>query len=201
MFHHIGVKRREFCEHSVLRAGELPTRRRVINFGIIPFVFRRLRAWWSTQSAPYRSPAYNAAMEALEPGYGARLASENADAEQRRRREDAWFESLVALQQAGRIEEAANQALADMNANKLGFVLDPLERVAMLYAREVDRLLALGDADGAAVAAREADRHMRVWASWSTSGGEGTARSGAADRMQQELHARLRAHNARTGDG
>jgi hypothetical protein len=154
-------------------------------------MFRRLRAWWTTQSVRYRSPEYHAAMEVLTPGYSARVAKKNADAANRRRREEAWLAALVSLQEAGRIEDAVGQALADMNANRLAFVLDPLERIAMLYAREVDRLLALGEVDAAHRAAREAIRHMQMWASGSTSGGEGTARMAATGRMQQELDAKL----------
>jgi hypothetical protein len=67
-------------------------------------MFRRLRAWWTTQSARYRSPEYVAAMDVLTPGYAARVATENADVADRRRREEQWFESLVELQQAGRID-------------------------------------------------------------------------------------------------
>src|SRR5688500_17636510 len=109
-------------------------------------MLRRLRAWWATQKHPYRSPAYHAAMEALEPGYLDRLAAENARVDERRRREAAWFESVVSLQQAGRIEEAAAQAEADMTAGRLNFVYDVPEWLAALYAKEVDRLLGLGDA-------------------------------------------------------
>ena len=161
-------------------------------------MFRRLRAWWATQKHPYSSPAYNAAMEVLEPGYLGRLAEENARVDERRRREAAWFVSLVALHQAGRIEEAAARAEADMTAGRLNFVYDVPECLAALYAKEVDRLLALGDAGAAVLAAREAMRHMHVWASWSTSGGEGTARMAAAGEMQRSLDARLASHNVRT---
>ena len=161
-------------------------------------MFRRIRAWWATQKHPYGSPAYNAAMEVLEPGYLNRLAEENARVDVRRQREAAWFESLVALQQAGRIGEAAAQAEADMTAGRLDFVYDVPEWLAALYAKEVDRLLALGDAAAASRAAREAMRHMHVWASWSTSGGEGTARMAAASELQRSLGAKLASGNVRT---
>jgi hypothetical protein len=136
-------------------------------------------------------------MEVLEPGYLDRLAREKARVDERREREAAWFDSLVALQQAGRIEEAASQAEADMNAGRLDFVYDPPEWLAALYAKEVDRLLAGGDGGGAVRAAREAMRQMEIWASWSTSGGEGTARMTAAGELQRSLDAKLARHNVR----
>jgi hypothetical protein len=134
-------------------------------------------------------------MEILEPGHIARVATQNADAADRRRQEEVWFQALVKLQEAGRVDEAAAQAVADMEAQRLRFVLEPLESIAMLYAREVDRLLALDDVEGARRAESEAMRYMGAWASWSTSGGEGTARSRAGDRMQSELEARFQRHN------
>jgi hypothetical protein len=157
-------------------------------------MFRRLRAWWASQKCPYRSPEYNAAMDVLEPGYLARMAEEDARYEQRNRRERDWFDSLVALQQAGRVDDAAKQAEADMNGGRIDFVLEPMERIAHLYALDVDRLLALGDIGGARRASGEADRYMAIWASWSTSGGEGTARSRARDELRRELDARIAGH-------
>jgi hypothetical protein len=126
-------------------------------------------------------------MERRMPGYLAIQESAKRDAEDRRRREAVWWESVVAMQEAGRIEEAVQQT--HTNAQALNaFVLDPLERIAMLYAREVDRLLSLHDHDGATAAARAAGLWMSIWTSHSTSGGEGTARS----RATAELEARLR---------
>ena len=130
------------------------------------------------------------------PGYLSIQASAKRDAENRHRCEAVWWESLVAMQEAGRVEEAVLQIQA--NERELGkFVLDPLERIAMLYAREVDRLLALGDRSGAASAAREAGRWMSIWASHSTSGGEGTARSGAAAELEAQLRQKLAAADER----
>ena len=63
----------------------------------------------------------------------------------------------------------------------------------MLYAREVDRLVSLQDRDGAAAAAREAVRWMSIWASHSTSGGEGTARSRATAEFETQLRQKLAA--------
>ena len=85
-----------------------------------------------------------------------------------------------------------------MTAGRLNFVYDAPEWLAALYAREVDRLLALGDAAAASRAAWEAMRLMHVWASWSTSGGEGTARMAAAGEMQRSLDAKLAGRNVRT---
>jgi hypothetical protein len=120
------------------------------------------------------------------------------EADQRRQREQEWFDSLVQMQEAGQIEQAAKQALADMDADRLNFVLEPMERVAMLYAREVDRLLKSNDPDGARKAMHSALHYMGVWASWSTSGGEGTARSQAGEVMRTELESKLQQYNART---
>lgn len=161
-------------------------------------MFRRLRAWWEREKHPYGSPGYNAASEILEPGYQAQLAQQKARAADRHQQEAAWFASLVELQNAGRVDEAAARAEADMKEGRASFVLEPMESIAMLYAREVDRLLALGDPAGAKRARDEASRHMSIWASWSTSGGEGTARSNAGARMEQELDAKLQQYNART---
>jgi len=126
------------------------------------------------------------------PGFLAMQASARRDVEDRRRREAAWWQTVVAMQDAGRVDEAARQTEA--NAQELSrFVLDPFERIAMLYAREVDRLLTLHDRAGAAAAAREAIRWMSIWASGSTSGGEGTARSRATADLETELQQKLAA--------
>ena len=129
-------------------------------------------------------------MERRTPGYLAIQESARRDPEGRRRREEAWWESVVAMQEAGRVEDAVRQTEA--NARELDrFVLDPFERIAMLYALEVDRLLALGDRPGAESAAREASRWMSIWASHSTSGGEGTARSRATAELKAQLGQKL----------
>jgi len=124
------------------------------------------------------------------PGFLAIQAAQRRDAEDRRRREDAWWQSVVALQTAGRIDEVAAETQANLEQLSR-FVLDPFERIAMLYAREVDRLLALQDRPAAEAAAREAVRWMSIWASGSTSGGEGTARSRAMADMEAELRRKL----------
>ena len=94
------------------------------------------------------------------------------------------------MQEAGRVDEAVQQTLA--NVEELNrFVIAPLERIGQLYAREVDRLLAVNDRAGAEAAAREAVRWMSIWASHSTSGGEGTARSRAMTEMEMELQQKL----------
>lgn len=129
-------------------------------------------------------------MERRMPGFLEIQAAQRRDAEERRRREEAWWQDVVAMQDAGRVDEAAQQTEA--NLQELGrFVLDPFERIAMLYAREVDRLLARRDRAGAERAAREAVRWMSIWASGSTSGGEGTARSRAMAEMDAELQRKL----------
>ncbi len=129
-------------------------------------------------------------MERRLPGFLAMQAKTRRDTEDRRRREEAWWQEVLAMQAAGRVDEAAQ--LTQANAEELGrFVLDLYERIAMLYAREVDRRLALHDRPGAEAAAREAVRWMSVWASGSTSGGEGTARSRAMADMDKELQRKL----------
>jgi hypothetical protein len=153
-------------------------------------MFQRLRDWWTLHSASAFSPEYAQAMERRMPGYLAIQASAKRDAEDRHRREAIWWESVVAMQEAGRIEEAVRQI--QMNMQELNrFVLDPLERIGMLYAREVDRLLSLQDRDSATAAAREAIRWMSIWASHSTSGGEGTARSRATAEFEAQLGQKL----------
>ena len=129
-------------------------------------------------------------MERRMPGFLAIQAAQRRNAEDRRRREEAWWQDAIALQTAGRIEEAVRETQANLEQLSR-FVLDPFERIAMLYAREVDRLLALNDRAGAEVAAREAVRWMSIWASGSTSGGEGTARSRAMAEMEAELRRKL----------
>ena len=89
------------------------------------------------------------------PGYLAVQAQFAADAERRRQQEEAWWQSVVAMQAAGRIADAVKHAEEHM-AELSRFVLDPMERLAMLYVHEVDRLLATGDRPGAELAAREA---------------------------------------------
>jgi len=155
-------------------------------------MFQRLRDWWILHSASAFSPEYAQAMERRMPGYLAIQASAKRDAEDRHRREAVWWESVVAMQEAGRVEEAVQQIQTNMQELNQ-FVLDPLERLGMLYAREVDRLVSLQDRDGAAAAAREAVRWMSIWASHSTSGGEGTARSRATAELETQLRQKLAA--------
>jgi len=129
-------------------------------------------------------------MERRMPGFLAIQAAQRRDAEDRHRREEAWWQSIVAMQAAGRVDEAVRETQANLDPLSR-FVLDPFERIAMLYAREVDRLLALHDRPAAEAAAREAVRWMSIWASHSTSGGEGTARSRAMAEMDAELQKKL----------
>src|SRR3954465_7453257 len=111
-------------------------------------MLQRLRDWWTLQTISAFSPKYDAAMERRMPGFQAIRRQQAADAAERHRREQAWWRSVVALQEAGRIDEVEAQVNAD--AGELSkFVLDPTERLAMLYGCEVDRLLALGDQVGA----------------------------------------------------
>jgi len=155
-------------------------------------MFQRLRDWWTLHSASAHSPEYDQAMERRMPGFLAIQAAQRRDAEDRRRREEAWWQSVVAMQAAGRMDEAVRETQANID-DLSRFVLDPFERIAMLYAREVDRLLALHDRPAAEAAAREAVRWMSIWASGSTSGGEGTARSRAMAEMDAELQKKLTA--------
>ena len=143
-------------------------------------------------SASAQSPEYDQAMERRMPGFLRIQAAQRRDAEDRRRREDAWWQGIVAMVDAGRVEDAVRETQANMQ-ELVRFVLDPDERIAMMYAREVERLLALKDRAGAELAAREAVRWMSIWASGSTSGGEGTARSRAMAEMDAELQRKLAA--------
>ena len=152
-------------------------------------MFQRIRDWWTLQSKSPHSPEYDAAMERQMRGFREIQRRQAADAEERRRREAAWWQSAVARQEAGRIEEVVREMEADAGLGE--FVVDPMERRATLYAREVDRLLARGDRAGAEAAASEAVRLMSIWASWSTSGGEGTARMSEMARMDEALKQRL----------
>ena len=156
-------------------------------------MFQRLRDWWTLHSKSAHSPEYDAAMERRMPGFRAIQRQQAADAAERHRQQEAWWQSVVAIQESGRIREASEQTLANLNAIDR-FVRDPLEQLATLYAREVDRLLALNDRAGAAAAASEAVRLMSIWASWSTSGGEGTARMNEMTRMDEALQQRLAQH-------
>jgi hypothetical protein len=141
-------------------------------------MFQQLREWLTTMKP--------------KPGkdFSAQRAKWADDARLRREREDEWWKAMTALQAAGRIANAEKLIVENM-AEVSRFVLDPEERIATLHAREVDRLLALGDRAGAEAAAREASRWMSIWASHSTSGGEGTARSNAGARMEEELRQKL----------
>jgi hypothetical protein len=153
-------------------------------------MFQRLRDWWTLKSKSAFSPEYDAAMERRMPGHGAIQKKFASDAKERRRQEEAWWQSVVAMQEAGEIEKAARETEA--NVSELSrFVLEPFERLGMLYSREADRLLLKKDLDGARGAAHKAVWWMSVWASHSTSGGEGTARSAEAARMEQDLAARI----------
>src|SRR4051794_28229086 len=125
-------------------------------------MLRWLRDWWTLQSKSAQSPEYDDAMERRMPGFKAIQRQQATDAAERHRREEAWWQSVVALQEAGRIE--AVEAQVDADAGELNkFVLDPTERLAMLYGREVDRLLALGDRVGATRAADHAISLMLRW--------------------------------------
>jgi hypothetical protein len=153
-------------------------------------MFQWLRDWWTLKSKSAFSPEYEAAMERRMPGFGATQKKFATSAKQRRRLEEQWWPSVVALQEAGEIERAAKETEA--NAEELSrFVLEPFERLGMLYSREVDRLLARNDLEGAGRAAHQANWWMSVWASHATSGGEGTARSAAAAEMQRDLARRV----------
>lgn len=153
-------------------------------------MFQWLRDWWTLHTCSAFSSEYEAAMERRMPGFGAMQNKFANDATDRRRREEQWWRSVVALQEAGEIERAARETEA--NAAELSrFVLEPFERLGMLYAREADRLLAKNDSEDARAAARKAVWWMGVWASHSTSGGEGTARSAAGAEMQGDLERRL----------
>lgn len=155
-------------------------------------MFQRLRDWWTLHSAPANSPEYDQAMERRLPGFLTIQAGQRRDAADRWRREEVWWQSVVTMQAAGRVDEAVRETQA--NIEQLSrFVLDPFERIAMLYAREVDRHLALHDRPAAEAAAREAVRWMSIWASGSTSGGEGTARSRAMAEMDAKLRQKLNA--------
>jgi hypothetical protein len=129
-------------------------------------------------------------MEVLEPGYLAAKAEERRRLDERRRREGEWFNARLAPA-GGAIEEAIRRAEADFASGVAPFVADPLEKYAQLYAREVDRLLAAGDVPGARRAGSEAVYYLQVWASHSTSGGEGTARSREAAEMEDALRRRI----------
>jgi hypothetical protein len=153
-------------------------------------MFQRLRDWWTLHSASAQSPEYDQAMERRMPGYLAIQAAAKRDAEDRHRREAEWWRGVVAMQEAGRIEDVVQQIQSNLEELNQ-FVLDPLERIGQLYAREVDRVLALNDRTAAEAAAREAVRWMSIWASGSTSGGEGTARSRAMGEMDRELQQKL----------
>jgi hypothetical protein len=153
-------------------------------------MFQWLRDWWTLNSKSAFSPEYEAAMERRMPGFGARQKKLAEDTKARRRLDEQWWQSVCALQEAGEIERAAKETEA--NAAELGrFVVEPFERIGMLYSREVERLLAKNDVEGAKLAAHKANWWMSVWASHSTSGGEGTARSNAAAEMQRDLARRL----------
>jgi hypothetical protein len=149
-----------------------------------------LRDWWTLKSKSAFSPEYEAAMERRMPGFGAIQKEFANDAKERRRLEKQWWQSVVALQEAGEVERAARETEAKV-AELNRFVLEPFERLGMLYSREVDRLLTTNDVENARLAARKAMWWMDVWASHSTSGGEGTARSAAAAEMQRDLAARV----------
>jgi hypothetical protein len=158
-------------------------------------MFQRMRDWWTLQTKPEDSPQYEAVIERRSPG------STAARREARRRREEAWerervwWESVVAMQEAGRVEEVETQTRANMHQIS-SFVLEPLECLALLYGREVDRLLALGDVPAAHRAARQAMSLMQEWAAGSSSGGEGAARMTSLNRLEKELDAKLAAHPA-----
>jgi hypothetical protein len=149
-----------------------------------------LRDWWTLKSRSAFSPEYEAAMERRVPGFGAIQKGFANSAKARRRLEEQWWQSVVALQEAGELERAAKATEA--NIAELGrFVLEPFERLGLLYSREADRLLAKDDVEGARLAAHKANWWMSVWASHSTSGGEGTARSAAAAQMERDLARRI----------
>jgi hypothetical protein len=156
----------------------------------MPSLLQRLRDWWTIQSKSAHSPEYDEAMERRMPGFRAIQAGFAQQAKDRRREEEAWWQGVVAMQEAGQIAEAEKHSLDNMDALNR-FVLDPFERLGLLWAREVDRLLALGDRPGAEAAASRASWWMSNWAAGSTSGGEGTARSNAARQLDDDLRRRL----------
>jgi hypothetical protein len=155
-------------------------------------MLQRLRDWWTIKTASPMSAAYDAALGRMRPGYAQQQARRERESQEWREREAAWWQRMLALQADGRVADAEAEIASPGAAMELSrFVLEPLERLANLYALDVERLLKLGDRAGAEAAARRADYWMGVWASHSTSGGEGTARSNEAARMAAELRGKL----------
>ncbi len=58
------------------------------------------------------------------PGFLGIQAAQRRDAEDRRRREEAWWQGVVAMVDAGQVEEAVQQT--GKRAGSSRFVLDPL---------------------------------------------------------------------------
>src|SRR5262245_59706306 len=132
-------------------------------------MFQRLRDWWTIKTASPFSAAYEQALKRMRPGLAQRKAQLARETQDRRAREAARWQRMLALQAAGRVADAEAEITGPGAAELDRFVLEPLERLATLYALDVERLLTLGDRPGAEAAAHRANYWMSVWASHSTS--------------------------------
>lgn len=92
-----------------------------------------------------------------------------------------WWRKAVALEAADRLEDAEQSILKGVDH------IGAASSVAHLYKLRMLRLKEAGDKAGAKEAFRKADHWMVTYASWATSGGEGTALSRERDQFLAEL--------------